>query len=176
MLRAVIRRGAVARSSPALGTTSLKSVAATTTTMTSKPTTANKTAMTRVIAAAYAASANGSTVWARRFSPEFIVSMNKSIKLLAERGEWWFAQAWIPNDDGCAVFAETKRSEKNRFCSPAACQLARLGVDDARRRVGRRRGGQQGALAQDGPGGRLARGTLARLRSFAAARFDAKEF
>jgi hypothetical protein len=40
------------------------------------------------------------SVWARRFSSEFQQSLRKSIKLLSDRGQWWFAEAWVPKDDG----------------------------------------------------------------------------
>ncbi len=99
MLRSALRRGVVARGA-VVGATSMKSMAAAAAATRTTATTTTTTTTTRTIAAAYAAAAGGRSVWARRFSPEFIVSMNKLIKLLAERGEWWFAQAWIPSDDG----------------------------------------------------------------------------
>jgi hypothetical protein len=40
------------------------------------------------------------SVWARRFSSEFQQSLRKSIKLLSDRGQWWFAEAWVQKDDG----------------------------------------------------------------------------
>jgi hypothetical protein len=42
------------------------------------------------------------SVWARRFSSEFQQSLRKSIKLLSDRGQWWFAEAWVQKDDGYA--------------------------------------------------------------------------
>jgi hypothetical protein len=51
----------------------------------------------------FASMASDSSVWARRHTPEFAASMNKSSKLLADRGAWAFTQAWIPGEDGCAL-------------------------------------------------------------------------